>query len=813
MNITKKLDNYNIQISKIFGIIKIKNWNLLKKIIQNNDDDFDYNIKDLTNVYLIEYLVLHNQIDIIQILLTKNIRIDIMDDNGQTLLYNIIKFSYIDILKLFINKNNKLIGKNILDLIDKNGDIPLFYAIKKNNIECIKIILEHTTNFTTKNFDGETAIQLSIEHNELDIFKIIIDKYKNINLCNSNGENILQLIIKNNKLDMFEHVMLKYANDINMNHTENIYNYSVLHYLFIHKKFEFIELFFKHIEKNNIDIDVNLQDTSGNTFYHYYLYYINVDALKIYNIIKKYQINYNLFNIDGDTPCHIIINYIDKFSKYLQIVENTIMNTNINIPNNKGNSVLFLLVKENKWEEYENILINKKLNIFIINFKNHTMFEYIVDIDKFINLVTKSYLKQLVINVPKDGWIHKWDAICSNSFNNTNTDTNINTNTDTNTDTNTNTNTDTNINTNTDTNTNTIIELTNDEQKEINKNNKKFKDNKYYNDNNSNNNNNICYKIIYAKLYGFSVDFIKTKNIYKKYSYPSNLDIIKLIPTYLNVITSTYTGSTIDIFCGLVYLKNKFMSKNVLIKTSLELIDTNNSIINCNIGLNDKKICEITGFEIIWKNNNLYIPSSKRNNLHNLIVDMKFNKIRYLIVPIGIEMYVNNSIFNHANILIFDTEMNEVERFEPHGANSPFKINTDVFDNAIKDNLRFLKFTYKSPKDYLPLIGFQKKEIYELDKDYIADPNGFCSTWCIFYADMRISYPQYTREKLYKLLNKEIINEQLSYKQLIRNYGYYVTNLRDALFKKINININDWINDNIDKYKTIELNDLLIKEL
>ena len=126
---------------------------------------------------MIEYLILFNQIDIIKILLTKNIRIDIIDDNKQSLLYNIIKFSHIEILKLFILKNKKIIGKNILEMKDKNGDIPLFYAIKRNNIECINIILDNTINFTIKNFQGETAIQLCIEYNNLNTFKVILFKY------------------------------------------------------------------------------------------------------------------------------------------------------------------------------------------------------------------------------------------------------------------------------------------------------------------------------------------------------------------------------------------------------------------------------------------------------------------------------------------------------------------------------------------------------------------------------------------------------------------------------------------------------------
>ena len=768
MNVSKKINEHNNQINKIFNLIKLKNWNSLKKIIQNDKDSTNYNIKDSSNVYLIEYLVLFNQIDIIELLLKKNIRIDIIDENDQTLLYNIIKFSYIDILKLFVRKNNEIIGKNILEMKDKNGDIALFYAIKRGNKECISIILDNTRNFTIKNIKGYTAIQICIENSDFDIFKLVVDNYKNINLCNSKGLNILQLIVKNIKPKMLEYILLKFKNDINLNHTENNYNYSVLHYLFIINDLELIEIFFKNIDVKNLD--VNIQDTSGNTFYHYYLYNINKNALKIYDIICDLPIKYNLFNVDGDTPCHIIVTYLNKFINYEIIVKNTIDNTNINIQNNIGNSILFLIVKENKWKDMFELLKNKKLNIFTLNHKNQTMFDYINNIDEFINLLTESYLIQL--KRPSNNiWSDYWDKKCYNNN----------------------------------------LKLDDDDEKKIKDINKKFIDNEYF----KINHNNICYKIVYSKLFAYSKEFIKSKNIYKKYSYPTNTEIIKLIPTYLNIITSTYKGSTLDVFCGLLYLNNKFNQNNVIVNTSLKLLDLSSNIINCNtMSLNNnKKICEIFGFEITWKNYNLYIPSTKQNDLSRILINMKFNKIRYLLVPIGIEINTSKTILDHANFLIFDTNNNEVERFEPHGSESPYELNTDLFDETLEKKLKFLNFKYISTKVFLPKNGFQKKEIYELDKNYNGDPNGFCALWCVWWCDMRISYPQYSREELYNLLNKEIINENYSYRKIIRNYGYYITNIRDVFFKKLDVNINDWMNDNLDKKNIDKLSNLLIKKL
>ena len=60
-------------------------------------NNIDYNIKDNSGIYLLEYLILFNKIDIIEVILNKNIRIDITIENGKSIVYTILKFSYVDL--------------------------------------------------------------------------------------------------------------------------------------------------------------------------------------------------------------------------------------------------------------------------------------------------------------------------------------------------------------------------------------------------------------------------------------------------------------------------------------------------------------------------------------------------------------------------------------------------------------------------------------------------------------------------------------------------------------------------------------------
>ena len=333
----------------------------------------------------------------------------------------------------------------------------------------------------------------------------------------------------------------------------------------------------------------------------------------------------------------------------------------------------------------------------------------------------------------------------------------------------------------------------------------------------------ICYDIIYNKIKNYISNFLKNKNRYEVNSFPITRKYIKFISNYPNVNISTFTGSTLDVLCGLFFLLEKFNIKaeSTSLDTSLELLDLNKNIINCNVidTKTNNKICEISGFEIIWKNQSLYIPTNSSNDLVRLLTSIKLNnQIRFLIIPLGIEQVINNITLSHANYLIFDFELMQVERFEPHGSYPPVGLdyNPKLLDTSLENKINSvtkLNFQYIPPNKYLPKIGFQIREINELKSDYIGDPNGFCALWCIWWADLRISNPNIPRDKLVKILMKEMINENYSFKKLIRDYSYYILEIRDSLLNKANTNINEWMNDTISQNNIDLLNNILIENI
>jgi len=764
INLTAAIESNNKYNIQIFQYVKTEQWDLLLEFILNHN--IDYSIRDSSNIYLLEYAINFNKIEIIKALLSKDIRIDILDDNNRSLLYNIIKFSYIPILKLFIEKNKEIISLNIFEIKDKEGNIALFYAIKFNNVEIVKLILANSNNFLIKNYAGENALHLSIINNNLEIYKIIINFIKNINIKTNEGKTPLHLAIYNKTSDILKHMIENFKEELNYNIVENIYQYSSLHYLV---KNEIDLTIINILEKVITKFDGNIQDINGNIFFHYFFNNLNINFKKInikiindvYNILIKIKFNFDIFNIDGDTCLHIIINnldiYIENFSNILNYF---IRNTNLNLQNTDGNSCFFLLVKKNKWIEFKNLLIQKKLDIFMIDKNNKLIFDYISinDIEQFIDMITKSYLYLLQTKGENIKWIDYWDNRCKNN--------------------------------------NLSYNELNDTEKELLVNLKINKKEK------------LCYEIIKKKLINFIEVFKKYKKVKNEYSYPITTLYPKLIKDYKNTNLTTFKGSTLDVLCGLLYLNKKY---SITTFSSLKLINQN--IVNCN-----NNICEIISIEIIWKNNNLKFPNSNLNDLRSLLtINKQQNKYRFFIIPLGIEININDNYCGHANYIIFDFELLIIERFEPHGSDSPYGMNynSSLLDNTLENKFISynLGFKYFQPYTYLPKIGFQMMEIKEKKNDYIGDPNGFCALWCIWWIDIKLANPNISSKILQELLFKEIINNYMSFKKIIRDYSTFITEIRDKLLSKIDSNINFWINDKITGEQIILLNKLILNDI
>ena len=718
--------------NKIFELVNNGEWSKLKQLINKENKDFNYDIKNNQNINLIEYLILFNKIDIIKLIID-NVKIDIIDENGRSILYNIIKFSYVEILILVLDKNVSLIGKDILEIYDNEGNNSLMYCILFNNITCLNILCKYIHNFYSKNINGINSLHYSIINSKYDIF-VSLSKYYDLNIRTNKGETPLLLSIKTKNYEIFKFLLQK---KINYNISEDLYNYTALHYISIIFNIQICTIVEPYIQ----DFEGNFQDKSGNIFYHYFVnnlinYDIN-NVNNIFTIYKKVIFNYNLKNIDGNIPAHIFLENIDKYETYKEIFIDLIINSDLNIQNNNGDSCLFLLIKKNYWIHLSDILIKKSLDVFILNAKRENMFKYILpeNKDEFIKIIINSYLYQLKHSKK-------------------------------------------------------IFHLNED---------------KKCNELLTSNKKNDCYDIVFNKITE-QINFFMKNNIITNtmFSYPKSRIYPVILDKYNDVINPSYSSTTINIFFGLYYLSKKYNN----IKSPINLIKKNTILINFN-----NTYYDFINYSLMWIN---FKFVNHFNNLEGYLKTI-INDFDFFIIPLGIEIYDLKTFKGHANYIIFDLKKKHVERYEPYGAEPPFDMNYDyqLLDNVLEIFVLSLNlnFTYISPIQYLPKISFQYKEIYELKNNYIGDPDGFCSVWCILWTDLRIKHSQILPKKLELLINKEIINNNYQYKKIIRNYSKNITDIRDYFLNKINTNINEWNNDKLDNIKILKLQQLIKQKI
>jgi len=294
-------------------------------------------------------------------------------------------------------------------------------------------------------------------------------------------------------------------------------------------------------------------------------------------------------------------------------------------------------------------------------------------------------------------------------------------------------------------------------------------------------------------------EIIRRKILLKEKALPTKRNNEIKINNGIPMTDCYYTGSSIDIIYGLIYLKNNLNSIDILIEYPLT---ENNELEEYYSKMNKDYPYKLdfSNFEINWFSINIFYPSYLDKKLEVYKKSSEKIKKRFIIIPISIELSNDNS---HANILIIDNVNKVISRFEPHGALSPdgFFFNEKLLDMNLKNKLKniFEDYTYKQPKDYLPNVGFQALENLMTEQcRKIGDPNGFCAIWCIWWTYQRIKYNNFDIKTLAeKLINKLKVNK-VKIPDMIRNFSNNISKLRDEVLKNNKLDINDWINSNYD---------------
>jgi len=716
---------------ELYKLLIAHEWEDFKLKLSQYFDVVDVNIRDKKNNYLLTYAVLLNRLDIINALIESGANIDIIDTEGRSILYYVINLQYNDILDKLLDINERTIGMSIMHIKDKKGKIPIHYAIEFKNEHALKKLIEYNSSTGASDNDGNNSLHQSIYTRNLNIITIIAKYTQDINARCSTGENSLHISANIQNYQICE-LLIKYKIDINAVDYEH--EFTALHYVVTLGNVNITTLLMEN------GADPNIQDIYGNTPLHYGIMEHSYACIMeiINNNYTTHTINYNLWNIDIKIPLHLFFYNYDPNTLYY--INMFISNSSMTIQDNIGNSCLHYLCINNIWEKYINVLESTKLDIFSKNADGKSAINYVNkdSVDKFIKIVATSYLNKLKKGNNK--WADSVDSLCAQDF----------------------------------------TQLTPKDKTALS------------NVSNSYKFDAMCTDMIEKKIKQTWARIQKGQLHTTNKSYPVKNKTQDIHPTIgIPVNFCTYTGSTLDVLMGLVYLLQTHCN---VCSTLNKNYANNDELVKFykTIGLVISNKSEFLNFEIVWVHFKLYIMENFYNILKKCIASDK----RFVVIPVGIELK-NGS---HANYMIYDREVNEIERFEPHGSTTPpgLNYNPTLLDDILEKRFAVIdkNIKYIRPTMYLPKIGFQLIDATESSNKKIGDPGGFCALWSLWYTDMRLTYPHIDRKKLVKKLMSNMISDNISFRNMIRNYSKRITTIRDAIFEKADMDINNWLNDN-----------------
>ncbi len=391
-----------INNEEIFNLIKNNQFDEIYKFIKNKKIK-SFEFRDSNYNYFIQYIINYNQYKILELILKLketepiDIRIDILDTDGRSILYNCIKFNYEAMIKLLIEYNKTNIGISILDLKDRLGLTALHYSVIFNNVSAFKLLLDNEADPYIISKDGNNVFITALMYKRNEMIDYLLNKKYNVNFTTGNGETLLQVAVNYSNTNIIDKLL---ETNINLNNINSDFGISVLHQSVILNNYD---LFKKLIGKN---VDINLTDFYGNTPLHYIFIDSRIEFLDL--LFKKPDIKFNLSNINGEIPLHILLDSdIDLSSIHPDILNKLVIESDLNIQNNQGITCFMKIINNNLLEQFKKILIIKPLLFFI----EDNNFNQIKLTEEITEILVESYYNQIKIN--KSELLLDWEKWCS----------------------------------------------------------------------------------------------------------------------------------------------------------------------------------------------------------------------------------------------------------------------------------------------------------------------------------------------------------------------------------------------------------------
>jgi ankyrin repeat protein len=473
----------------------------------------------------------------------------------------------------------------ILNLI-KNKEYNEFFELIKNNKTINLDMIDNNYNYENSNINITTK-------NQENIYEICF-KYKRndmlIFLLQEEYSKSNSLDIYNLKGESIIQLALTYENNIVLKFLMNL---ELSKEIINNKENEYglNALQQSIIINNNIisnellkkNININLTDSIGNSSLHYSLYESNFDILN--KLLEYDYLNYNISNSNGNIPLHICfdtinINNTDGKYNYIDFFTKIFKNSNINYLNNEGNTPIHLLVDYEYWKNKEIENILRSGDVVINIFIKNN------DNNTPLDLVNNNADKEKFIDIVIDSYYNNLKK-----------------------------------------NKNLLEEWE-----------------KYCAVDDLDNLLKSIKKKPGKEIKIYCKDQIKKLIDNNIRSIPKIEDIDLQIDEGIYMTGCYYTGSTLDILYGLVYLHS--LNKNIGFILEYPLVD-NNKLLDYykQLGINENYKLEFSNIEIIWVYQKIIFPT----NFDSILKNKMNNNNDFIVIPLGIDTPVGS----HANMITF----------------------------------------------------------------------------------------------------------------------------------------------------------------
>jgi hypothetical protein len=196
---------------------------------------------------------------------------------------------------------------------------------------------------------------------------------------------------------------------------------------------------------------------------------------------------------------------------------------------------------------------------------------------------------------------------------------------------------------------------------------------------------------------------------------------------------------------------------------------------------------------ILWKDKDIYFMENDNIYLKKCInIPIEIN--RFVIYKL---IFILETTL-HANIVIYDKQLNKVIRFEPYGDfiyNDAHNLDEHIYNIFKKslDDVKRKSLKYIKPSDFLDKTKFQTSSMGDntIEKN-LGDPGGYCLAWCLWFLELKLKNPDDDEILLVEnafnkiILNNKNIDNPLLYH--IRSYAKHLDDEKNLLLKKIGIN-------------------------